>query len=97
MSYYDPFDGRYDLTAPSTGGGGVATPSTLMRPASEAQREADVEAPAPAVEVSVYTNTQLKGMQKDELQELARQRGLPTGGTRAELIERIESAQGATA
>lgn len=55
------------------------------------------EAPAPAVEVSVYTASQLTRMKKAELQAVARERGLDTDGDRDALIERIEAAQGASA
>jgi hypothetical protein len=82
MSAHDPFDGKYD-DAPSG--------------ESRAQREESVEAPEPAIEVSVYPRGQLVRMQKAELQDLARQRGLSTSGTREELIERVETAQGAGA
>jgi hypothetical protein len=82
MSDHDPFDGIYDEPA-------------TQKPVADDATES--EAPAPAVEVSVYTNTQLTRMRKADLQAVARERGLDSSGDREELIERIEAAQGASA
>jgi hypothetical protein len=49
------------------------------------------------VEVSVYTRTQLERMRKAQLQAVARERNLDPSGDRDDLIERIETAQGASA
>jgi len=92
MSDHDPFDGIYE-DAPVQASKPASAPVPQPAPAPE---PAPAEPREPAVEVSVYTHGQLDDMRKAELQVLARERGLDDGGTRDDLIERIETAQGAS-
>lgn len=57
----------------------------------QAPRTADRGVEHTAEQPAEYTHSQLEGMRKAELQELARERGVDTDGTRDELIERIET------
>lgn len=66
-------------------------------PAQAEQAAEQADAPAPAVEVHVYTRSQLEQMRKAQLQAVARERELSPAGDRDDLIERIEAAQGASA
>lgn len=91
MSAHDPYDGIYD--APESDDSGAPTAETPTPPADTSA----VEPPDPAVEVSVYTRSQLERMRKAELVAVARERGLDASGDRDALIERIEAAQGASA
>lgn len=51
-----------------------------------------IELPKPVTLPEVLTSAVLQGMKKTDLQVLAEQRGLPTTGTRTDLIRRLLAA-----
>lgn len=86
MSDHDPFDGVYETSSAS---------SKVEVPPSEAQAAPapTTAQPAAGEQRETYTLGWLRRQDKDDLQDIARDRGLDTTGTRDVLIARIAENQ----
>lgn len=88
MSDHDPFDGIYDAPAAQDDSKSEVTVVAPDDVDVSVVNEGDAEKPRH------LSKTEITRMDKSELQDAARERGLSTSGSRTDLQERLRDYQG---